>query len=174
MEQIMKRNAQVMKMLDLNQDGYLSMEDYEIAADKYAKMHPSLEQAKTKMYLKALKNQFAFLGLGEGKKITISEAAELAAKNIDNPEFVDLTKSLFSAVFDNLDVDNNGYLTHKEWRALMEAMKFSDPSKANEIFQAMDLNKDGQLSREEFVEMSFEYWYTGKNKHGGSHMFGDQ
>lgn len=54
----------------------------------------------------------------------------------------------------------------------MTALKFKDSSTAKEIFDAMDINKDGQLSREEFVEMSFEYWYTGGDKYGSSHMFG--
>lgn len=171
---MIKRNSQAMKMLDLNQDGFLSFEDYEVAADNYAKMNPGVLNKNMQAYLAALKEQFEFLGLGEGKKITIEEAAELAADNVNNPEFVRLTKSLFSAVFDNLDTDGNGYLSPKEWEVLMAALKFSDPHKAKEIFIAMDVNKDGQLSREEFVEMSFEYWYTGENKHGSSLMFGDQ
>ena len=81
---------------------------------------------------------------------------------------------LFSAVFENLDVDKNGFLSPQEWEAYMASLKFTDPSKGKEIFDFMDLNKDGQLSHEEFVEMSFEYWYSGENKLGSAKMFGNQ
>lgn len=68
-----------MKMLDLNQDGFLSFEDYQVAADNYTKTNPGVPNENMQRYLAALKEQFEFLGLSEGKKITIQEAAGLAA-----------------------------------------------------------------------------------------------
>ena len=125
-------------------------------------------------YLDALRNVFEFLGLVDGRKMTIKDAVDKTTELINDPEFVKRTKALYSAVFDTLDVDGNEFLSPKEWVGFMESLKFDDPSKGKEIFDIMDLNKDGQLSREEFVEMSFEYWYSGENKHGGDNMFGGQ
>ncbi len=173
-DMILKRNIQAMKMLDMNQDGYLSFEDYKIAADHYAKSNPKVQDTSMSRYLDALKSVFEFLGLSDSRKMTIKEAVDKTTENLDNPEFVKRTKALYSAVFDTLDADGNGFLSPKEWVGFMESLKFVDPSKGKEIFDMMDLNKDGQLSREEFVEMSFEYWYSGENKHGGDKMFGHQ
>ena len=173
-EKLIKRNTQAMKMLDLNQDGFLSFEDYKIAADNYSKGNPLVKNNVMERYITALKSVFEFLGLLEGTKMTIKEAVEKTAELIDDPEYIKRTKALYSAVFDTLDVDGNDFLSPKEWVGFMDSLKFTDPSKGKEIFEMMDLNKDGQLSREEFVEMSFEYWHTGDNNHGGDSMFGNQ
>ena len=124
----------------------------EAAADMYMKLNPRVKDTGKVRYLEALKSVFEFLGLAEGEKITIEESVKRARSYITNPEFIKRTKVLFSAVFENLDVDKNGFLSPQEWEAYMASLKFTDPSKGKEIFDFMDLNKDGQLSHEEFVE----------------------
>ncbi len=174
-DKLLQRNYQAMKMLDINQDGYLSIQDYEVGARAYAKATPGIKSETTQRYLDALRKVFEVLGLSsDTDKLTIEEAVDKSTALLNNPEFVKRTKDLYSACFDTLDVDGNGFLSPKEWEGYMASLKFTDPSKGKEIFETMDLNKDGQLSREEFVEMSFEYWNTGTNKLGGERMFGGQ
>ena len=67
-QEMIRRNTQVMKLLDMNSDGFLSFEDYEAAADMYMKLNPRVKDTGKVRYLEALKSVFEFLGLAEGEK----------------------------------------------------------------------------------------------------------
>ena len=169
-EQLLKRNYQAMKMMDANQDGYLSYEDFAVAAKNYGGVGGAKNPKAQKEYVETLRSVFEIMGLLE-KKILISDVVEQSMSLLKNPEFEKRMKRFYSAVFDTLDIDGNGFISPEEWVVYMERLNFTDPSKGKEIFETMDLNKDGQLSREEFVEMSFEYWNVGGDK---CEMFGGQ
>jgi Ca2+-binding EF-hand superfamily protein len=161
---MLERCTQALKMLDVNNDDRLTLEDYYLARD-----------SDNVPYAKALKDFFAYLGIKENTDVlTIKESVEKARNSVGDQEFVTKTKALLFAMFDDLDVEGNGFLTPKEWQDFMTALEFDDVTKCEEIFKSMDLNKDCQMSREEFVEMSFDYWFTGKNKFSSDKMFGKQ
>ena len=89
----------------------------------------------------------------------------------DNPEVRESFKELLMTYFDAFDSDNNGYLSPDEWFRMMKLLRYPDPEKhAKASFDVVDLNKDGKISREEYLAINMEYWLTGENQHGNKDM----
>jgi hypothetical protein len=84
-----------------------------------------------------------------------------------NSKFVDEIEADADAVFDEMDVDNDGVVSREELRAqLRRRAEFSDAA-VDRIFAALDANDDGVVSRDElraaFVRCSALRAATGGN-----------
>lgn len=56
--------------------------------------------------------------------------------------------------FQNIDKDNNGYISKKEFKELMKSMgEDLSRSELKEVMAGADNNDDGKISYEEFVVM---------------------
>eukprot|EP00831_Metopus_contortus_P039515 TRINITY_DN3096_c0_g1_i4.p1 TRINITY_DN3096_c0_g1~~TRINITY_DN3096_c0_g1_i4.p1 ORF type:complete len:603 (+),score=112.24 TRINITY_DN3096_c0_g1_i4:108-1916(+) len=66
---------------------------------------------------------------------------------------------LIASVFNEFDKDKSGYIELKEIKEVAKELGTEIPeSEAEEIIQELDINKDGKISMEEFVE----FWKTGR------------
>ena len=71
--------------------------------------------------------------------------------------------------FASANVKQNGLLTLEEWAAVCaRVLGHEEPELARELFGQMDLDKDGTVSREEFVEMrnAIRLFVSGANTQG--------
>lgn len=55
----------------------------------------------------------------------------------------------FQEAFKYFDIDNNGFITFKEVKMFLEI----DRIEAQKIFQEVDINGDGKISKKEFIEI---------------------
>ena len=67
-------------------------------------------------------------------------------------------EELFEQMFPILDCNRDGVISVEEWRAHNSAMVIS-PEHAAALFRAMDADGDGKISKEEFVNYHYEYYY---------------
>jgi len=74
-------------------------------------------------------------------------------KKVNDSEEVDEEEAVIRA-FRTFDKDSNGYLDCREFRYILTRLgdRFTD-EEANEIFKEADLNHDGKIQYEEFVNM---------------------
>lgn len=68
-----------------------------------------------------------------------------------------LSKERLEKVFRMFDVDGNGFISREELKSIFVESNLNEEN-WNKIINAIDPNKDGQISLKEFVEMMNSYW----------------
>lgn len=64
--------------------------------------------------------------------------------------------ALFSAYFDAIDANQNNEISHKELAVFFKSIG-SDPADAQACFDLFDTDKDGVLSRSEFLKAGLQF-----------------
>lgn len=150
-----------MSRLDVNKDGYISYEDYELMGKKvveHSKMTDEQAEATKKQFAK-----FAgMLNLKPGIQIAVEEAAKQVTEIISASTPAH-NKASFSEshnmLFDAIDTNKNGKISVKEFKEYF-AMVAPGVSEAEvtHSFNTIDTNKDGVISREEFMAAAEDFF----------------
>ena len=160
----MKRIEEFFHQSDLNNDNFLSIEDFEIWIENIKKETKAdtvlIERADT-----AMREYWESVGLKPGVKLTkeqfFDNLAEVALKERAKYEAGD-KESLFvcymEAIFDVVDTNRNGFLELNEYEKMMKASNF-DAGTARMAFDVIDANHDGKLSRQELFDYNAKFWY---------------
>ena len=160
-----KRMEEFFVQSDLNHDGYLSIEDFDIWSDNLEREASEADPVLLQKARKATRELWESAGLKPGvfltkeqfvdnmAKVSISEVA----KHREGKE--SLFFNFIETVFDVVDTNNKGYLDLKDYELMMRVSNF-DAGTAKMVFDIIDANHDGKLSREELRVYNIKFWFT--------------
>ena len=89
---------------------------------------------------------------------------ESAKNREENTKVIDL-------FFYQVDIDRNEWISFDEWEKHCKALAINLED-ARASFKAMNTNKDGKISKEEFVSYHTEYFCTTEDKSNSSILYG--
>ena len=146
--------------LDLNHDGFISREDYELMAKKlqqYGKLNAEDAESTRKAFMTVAD---AF-DLKPGVKIPVEEAAKKANREFSvmpREKKMTILKETHDPIFDALDRDKDGHISLDEFKVYFQiiAPDISE-DEMKHSFNVMDSNKNGEISREEFITAAFDF-----------------
>jgi Ca2+-binding EF-hand superfamily protein len=145
--------------LDLNHDGFISREDYELMGTKLQE-YGKLDEEKAERTRNAFISIADRMGLKPGVKIPAEEAAQKASKGFlsTTPEQQLASTKTFYLIFEALDLNNDGSISLEEFKVYFQIIA-PDLSVADvtHTFNMIDSDRNGEISREEFVAASFDF-----------------
>ena len=152
---------------DVNKDGFISRADFDLVVSHYQDMGSSNEHTKK------LKDTFNKCcnewGLTDStKQFTIDQILEIHGKHLGEMKKLD---SMYSEMFDSVDMNGNGLISFEEWENHYKSLGI-DVKYARAFFEAMDFNKDNQVSRNEFIEYHKEFFFSTEDKLHSSLLYG--
>ena len=162
--------------VDLNKNGTLEVDDwirYVDNVNREVKPNPKLYENLRQ----AMLNAIAAMGVLPGKKLTkdefVKNFAEMAVtdsekRSRDEKTYIGI---LENAWYDTLDINRDGFVTLDEYRIVLKAWGFT-PEEVEAGFSAMDTNKNGKISRKEFVDHVLDYWFGLSEDQARKGMFG--
>ena len=161
-----KRMEEFFVQSDLNKDGSLSIQDFDIWSDNLER-EVKAEPALLKKARKATRDFWESTGLKPGvllsKEQFVEKVAEVAVAEKASFDEGKLKESLFftmmETVFDAVDTNRDGYLQLNEYATMNKASNFDDGT-AKILFDIIDKNHDGKLSRKELLEYNIKFWFT--------------
>ncbi|XP_064388757.1 clytin-like [Halichondria panicea] len=159
-----KRMEEFFVQSDLNKDGYLSIQDFDMWSDNLER-EVKAEPALLKKARNATRDFWESTGLKQGvllsKEQFVEKVAEVAVAEKTN--FDEGKESLFFAmmetVFDAVDTNRDGFLQMSEYATMNKAGNFDDGT-AKILFDIIDKNHDGKLSRKELLEYNIKFWFA--------------
>ena len=176
------------RVLDATEDNFISLEDFYVMG-KHFKENSTYKEGDIEDYTEKYSSQqyivefyiyclFRFaagakmMGLEPGVKWSFTDFSKVHKESLQKPEYMAVMRELFNATFIMLDKDRNGFITPEEWEHAFKVFRFNDPSEAKTAFSTLDLNKDGQISYQEFMDCGLEFFCSEDNKHGSLGMLG--
>ena len=146
--------------IDLNHDGFISREDYEIMATKVQECG-KLNAEDAESTRNAFMTVADALGLKPGVKIPVEEAAKKANREfsvIAQEKQLAFLKETHNPIFDAVDLNKDGHISLDEFKVYFQiiAPDISE-DEVTHSFNVIDSNKNGEISREEFITAAFDF-----------------
>ena len=153
---------------DANKNGRISRRDFLLVRENFSQQNVS-----KKHFNEFVKSLEKFLDNVDLKDNSVSYThAEMKEKFIHYFERVSGGIAiLIENTFKSLDIDNNGVISFEEWK-LHYLARGIPIEYARTSFDAIDQDKDGNISMKEFVAYHYEFYYTVEDKLSSSILFG--
>ena len=148
---------------DVDNDGYISRDDFELMAEKMNKLcNATGEQAES--CHKSFMHVADVFGYKHGAKLARDEAAanmNEAMLKLPIEEQRAMCDNFHSAIFDAVDSNGDGHISLEEYKVYAKALtpKLSDEDQVKS-FNLIDADKNGEISREEFLDAAYVYLHT--------------
>lgn len=162
---------------DANDNGSLQLEDFQRLVDNIVAIRghgPGSQQYED------IRQQFMFSWSGlvasadksGDNSISLEEWLEHMDAILSIDEAAERTvNSLTTLIFTLTDVDGSGRISPKEYSLFLKAYNV-DERLHNTIFQQLDLNGDGQLSRDEISKMARDFYLSNDPDSPGNWLLG--
>ncbi|XP_047474754.1 sarcoplasmic calcium-binding protein-like isoform X2 [Penaeus chinensis] len=159
------------QVIDINKDGVVSWDDFEVLIARFTELG-HLSPKEISKFRDALRHVWEEeWGASGDPYIFIGQEQFLMQM-----EHVVNTKSLRKRVasplpyfFNAVDRDGSGEISIEEFKIFYSCLGLSEQT-AEESFASIDLNKDGKLSKKEFIKLGRDFFLTEK-EHKPSKLF---
>ncbi len=141
---------------DENKDGVIEHADYEKLIENLANLRGwQLGSAEYQRIYDAY--MFMWQPMQE-VKLTLPEYLHVIGGMIDTPEARELNRSITKTVFDLMDTDGDGQIGLPEYAEYLAAHRISGDLAAS-AFNRMDTDGDGIITREQFNQISADFYF---------------
>ena len=150
-----------MTRMDVNKDGKISRDDYELMAKKLIESSKmTTEQAQSTR--QELMNVADGLGLKPGVERSVEEAAKIASDTMLAIRFkkraaLDVCQN---ALFNAIDVNKDGHISVQEFKVYLKVIAPDiSEEEMTHSFNVIDSDGNGIISREEFLAAAFDFMF---------------
>lgn len=153
-----RKMRKVFRAIDVQKRGFLTEATLEELFDQWHKDYPSLERARLK---KTQKHVWTVL-YNNGRevprdfKLTEDMFMDNMWVSVNQPNFREEISKMSTDIFKQMDLKHNGYITREEY-VKMNGMRAGEDV-ALATFNAMDTDRDGKISFDDFVQSKFFYY----------------
>ena len=163
-----KKLYRAAEVQDVNKDGTLTRADFDLMIKNYKDLGMPAEYSQE--LCDVVYGMCDSLGLSDhSKSLAYKDVANSWLENVGKQG--DFAIERFDKIFNIIDTNRNGTISVKEWEIHYKAVGIPvEHAKAS--FEAMDTDKDGVISRDEFVAYHTEYFYSTEDKLRSSLLYG--
>lgn len=151
----------VFAAFDADGDGYLREEDFRALVDRWSRLPGVGPGTELRTRVEALLMGWwaALLETGDANGDGAVDLGELLALVDKLPAMVADVSATAHLVFDAVDTDGDGVISPEEHRRLVETWSGRSMDLTG-VFELLDLNGDGHLSRAEFAVLWRQFWMS--------------
>ncbi|XP_013387372.1 sarcoplasmic calcium-binding protein-like [Lingula anatina] len=149
------------KAVDTTGQGYLTKESLELSAKRTAQyLDLNEEQAGNHMNLRLdIWRKFVSRGSDDNAKISEDEFVQNHLLTFNDSKIRENLADYLSVEFISIDADGDGYISPREHAAYFYGIGIPTEH-SRRIFDIIDINKDGLISKEEFQQAQIEFWLS--------------
>ncbi|MFI0895033.1 EF-hand domain-containing protein [Streptomyces sp. NPDC020983] len=158
---------------DADGDGRLREEDFRALADRWGALPAVGPDAELRARVEGVCTGWweVMAAVGDTDGDGAVDLAGLLAVVDRLPTMLAEVTATADAVFDAVDADRDGRITPDEHRRLVETWN-GGPGDLTGVFELLDANGDGHLSRTEFAALWRQFWTSDNPTDPGNHLCG--
>ena len=111
------------------------------------------------------------IGLKGDMKMTLEQFLKMTSQFTTDPEKQAMNRQTLSSFFDIVDMNGDGAISTEEFKVYFKCMGI-DEEYAKPSFDAIDTDKSGLISRDEFIAAGSEFFNGVDQSHGAALFFG--
>ena len=167
---------------DLSKNGLLERKDFQLIGQTIAKSlglkeDNSKYQQIVDSYTQAWDIAFAASAERSGGQLSLTQFLEALSQHYQSPtekesQHRKTVDELVQKLFDGLDLDGNGTISITEYRLFLQAIGETNEENIKLAFETIDTNKDGTISRDEFVQIRLDYFMLDDPEHPSKWFYG--
>ncbi|WP_326654250.1 EF-hand domain-containing protein [Streptomyces sp. NBC_01750] len=154
------------ELLDVDNNGKIDAQDFKAEAQRIVKAFKESEETpRGKAVIDAYLSQWSYLaqkaGIPEAGSLSPQQFADVGEEHmfgLGESGFSKVLRPAIQAIVNLVDSDGDGRISPSEFKVWLDAMGV-DSSQAQDAFEQIDMDGDGQLSLEEMVEAVRRFVY---------------
>ncbi|GAA4428889.1 EF-hand domain-containing protein [Actinokineospora soli] len=161
----------VFRAMDADGDGYLTEADFHAITDRWTRLRgaePGDRERVGAIMLGWWSTLSTAYDADGDDRVTVDEVLAVVDRL---PQMLDAVTATASAMFDAVDADRDDRISATEYRTLIEAWN-GRRTDTDSIFNILDDDGDGSLSREEFTDLWTQFWAGDDPAAPGNWVFG--
>lgn len=173
-----KKLTRLFNIFDTDGNGVLEKNDFEKIVANFLNLYnvkPGTLTYKdlSKKYLLRWERLQQISDKNQDKKVSLAEWLEYYEDvvNYDYGNEEPLWRKRANVSFDIIDTNKDGVWSLQEYQTLFKIYGL-DEQLATEIFPRLDLNSDGHISKEEYLQLTEEFYLSDDPKSPGNFLFG--
>lgn len=174
-EQLSKRKiATLFSRLDVDGNGSIEHTDMNKWADKLVSFGniDRAGEANLRAKIESMwKEYFAPADTDNSGSISFYEMCAYFETAATDESKQDVLKSLLPLIFDAIDSDKSASVTKLEFANYFKSLNINDQATADQVFESIDFNSDGTISKQEFIEFGKKF-FTCEESDPASLLFG--
>lgn len=166
-----RKTAVVFSAMDVDSNGFLDRADFAALTARWTEnrgLAPDSEQADRLSSIMMGWWEALLAASDSDERVTLDEVLRVVDHLAQDPEPVVATAT---AMFEAIDENGDGRIDAAEYRQLIETWN-GTATDTDEIFHLLDLDGDGHVSEDEFVELWTEFWAGDNANAAGTWVFG--
>ena len=166
-----KKFDRAVQVRNTRKTGYISRADFDLVVKRYKEDHHA-NQEHIELLKQFVNKSLESLGLtDEAVQLTHAQFKDRWLSSLQKlPEEHGFDK-FFGAMFDIVNMKGDGFITLDEWTAHYRCYGI-DTKYAKDSFNALDMDKDGKISKEHFLQYHYEYFFTTTDDLKSSILYG--
>ena len=148
-----------MQRMDINHDGFISREDFELMAKRLVEYTKEITKEKSESIFTTFGKVADLMGLKPGVKIPLEEAAKITSDVLLSPTG-EKPSGVHDMLFDCIDTNSNGTISIHEYGVYFKVIGHNiTDEEIKHCFDTIDSDGNGVISRDEFVAAAKEFFY---------------
>ena len=148
--------------LDINKDGFISREDYEIMSKRLTEYSKVTEEQAKRIHDTILAVADVQKLTGDTKYSVEVYATKGSEGMLQQPRERNLAflHSFHNAIFDGIDTNSDGHISVEEFKVYLKVVAPDvTEDEAKHAFDVIDADKNGEISREEFLAGAEDFFF---------------
>lgn len=168
-----KKWANMFNMFDVNGDGKIEQADFD---QFHTRLYEMRGIGPGDAQYDELNGRFAEFSqalqqVAQSDSITIDEWLQFLSHVANSPNKYQVVRPISEAIFGLWDLNGDGHVSLTEYRKLCTVMRL-DAEYADQIFTKLDLNQDKQITVDELITLSDEFFVGDDPSAPGNLFFG--
>lgn len=171
-----RKMTRLFTLFDADKNGVIEQEDYEAMIQNFAQIRGwEKESADYKLlynsFMRLWHQMVQGLDKNNDNQVTLEEFLGDRDQVLHDPSRYETRIKVGQLLFAILDRDGDRQGTVEELKLFYRGLRI-DETLAEEIFPKLDLNGDGYISEEEFLQMGYDFHYSNDPDAAGNWLFG--
>jgi len=166
-----KKMKSFFRRVNVSDNGQMAQHDFEVLADRYVSLG-KLSEAKAKQMRTKLDKIWNDIFKPQTTNGVLDEASFIQALKNSEDKVHESAKVFYSMWFDVMDLDDKGVITEEEFSLFLKVFRVDSKKDAQDAFKAVDKNKNGKITREEFITTGCEFSMSNDESLPSKYVFG--